>query len=334
MKDRIICIALALALLFLSATGVFASEKKVLHMLTALDTNEAKIYIEAFEKATGIKVEWVRMSAGECLARLKAESKNPQFSVWFGGPSPEYVAAAQSNLLEPFTPPGSDFLKPQYRDKDWNWVGFYFGAIGFACNTDWFKKNNLPYPTSWQDLLKPEFKGQISFAYPYTSGTSYTILATIVQLMGEERGFDYMKKLDANVHHYNKSGSACVTQAGLGEIAIGISFSHDVLAKGTSKGYPVKLIFPSEGTGYEIGAMAVVKGGPEPELARQFITWALSTECQDLMQQWFRIPLNPKARVAKGAVTPDQVKLINYDDIWAGQNQARLVEKWRSLLNK
>ncbi len=334
MKRRTACVLLTTALLIAISVGVLAAPAKVLHMLTALDTNEAKIYIEAFEKATGVKVEWVRMSAGECLARLKAEAKNPQFSIWFGGPSPEYIAATQSGLLEPFTPQGAEFLKLQHRDKDWRWVGFYFGAIGFACNTDWFAKNNVPYPTSWQDLLKPEFKGQISFAYPYTSGTAYTILATVVQLMGEDKGFEYMKKLDANVHHYNKSGSACVTQAGLGEIAIGLAFSHDVLAKGTSKGYPVKLVFPSEGTGYEIGAMAVVKGGPEPELARQFITWALSTDCQDLMQEWFRIPLNPKAKVAAGAVTPDQVKLIAYDDIWAGENQARLVEKWRSLLNK
>lgn len=334
MRSRVVCAFFAMVLLIAVSTSAVAAPAKVLHMLTALDQNEAKIYIEAFEKATGIKVEWVRMSAGECLARLKAEARNPQFSIWLGGPSPEYIAATQSGLLEPFTPPGAEFLKPNQRDKDWHWVGFYFGAIGFACNTEWFTKNNVAYPTSWQDLLKPEFKGQISLAYPYTSGTSYTILATVIQLMGEEKGFDYMKKLDANVHHYNSPGSACVTQVGLGEIAIGLAFSHDILAKGISKGYPIKMVFPSEGTGYEIGAMAVVKGGPEPELAKQFITWALSTQCQDLMREWFRIPLNPKAKVAEGAVTPDQVNLIAYDDIWAGENQKRLIEKWRALTNK
>ncbi|MGE5571568.1 MAG: hypothetical protein ACM3ZU_00925 [Bacteroidota bacterium] len=71
--------------------------------------------------------------------------------------------------------------------------------------------------------------------------------------------------------------------------------------------------------------MAVVKGGPEPELAKQSITWALSTQCQGLMKEWFRIPLNPK--VAESAVTPDQVNLIAYDEIWAGENQKRLIEK-------
>ena len=323
-----------LALLLILSAATVAAPARVLHLLTALDPNEAKIYIAAFERSTGVKVEWVRMSAGECLARLRAESRNPQFSVWFGGPSAEYVPASQAGVLESFRPEGSDFLSPQQRDASWNWVGFYFGALGFACNTDWFAKNNVPFPASWQDLLKPQLKGEISFAYPYTSGTAYTLLATMAQLLGEEKGLDYMKRLDANVHHYNTSGSACVTQAGLGEIAVGIAFSHDVMAKGTAKGYPVKLTFPSEGTGYEIGAMAVVRGGPEPDLAKQFITWELSTECQDLMQEWFRIPLNPRAKVAPGAVGPDQVKLIPYDDVWAGQNQARLIDKWREMTNK
>lgn len=334
MTRKLVRAFLICALLTCTMTSVFASPSKTLHMITALDPNEAKIYIDAFEKSSGIKVVWVRMSAGECLARLKAEARNPQFSMWLGGPSPEYIAATNSGLLEPYVPKGAEFLQPEHRDKDWHWVGFYFGAIGFGCNTEWFAKNKLDYPASWQDLLKPEFKGQISFAYPYTSGTAYTILATIVQLMGEEKGFEYMMALDKNVHHYNTSGSACVTQAGLGEIAISVAFTHDVMAKGISKGYPIALTLPSEGTGYEIGAMGLVKGGPEPEEAKEFIDWCMTTECQDLMQEWFRIPLNPEAKVAEGAVTRDQVNLISYDDVWAGENQAHLNEKWRELTNK
>ncbi len=307
----------------------------VLHMYTALDPNEAKVYIEAFTKDTKINVEWVRMSAGEVLTRLKAESKNPQVSFWFGGPSSEFIAGKKEGLLAAYNSPvGAPFLKGNLKDPQDFWTGFYFGAIGFGNNTSWFEKNKLPFPTSWQDLLKPEFKGNISIAYPYTSGTAFTTLATIVQIMGEDKAFDYWKKLDANIHHYNTSGSACITQAGLGEIAIGIAFSHDILAKGTSQGYPVKGSFPSEGTGYEIGGLGLVKGGPEPELGKKFIDWTLSKRAQDLMQVWFRIPLNPQAEVAKGATKASDVKLINYDDEWAGNNNKRLIEKWRQTIGK
>jgi len=329
----ILTVVFIVFLLFSSQSIVKAAD--VLHMYTALDPNEAKVYIEAFTKDTKINVEWVRMSAGEVLTRLKAESKNPQVSLWFGGPSSEFIAGKKEGLLIPYkSPVGAPFLKGNLKDPQDYWTGFYFGAIGFGNNTTWFEKNKVPLPTSWQDLLKPEFKGNISIAYPYTSGTAFTTLATIVQIMGEDKAFDYWKKLDANIHHYNTSGSACITQAGLGEIAIGIAFSHDILAKGTSQGYPVKGSFPSEGTGYEIGGLGLVKGGRELELGKKFIDWTLSKRAQDLMQVWFRIPLNPQAEVAKGATKASDVKLINYDDEWAGNNNKRLIEKWRQTIGK
>lgn len=333
-KLRIFALMLLVVVLCLSGQSI-AKSADVLHMYSALDPNEAKVYIEAFTKDTKINVEWVRMSAGEVLTRVKAEAKNPQVSIWFGGPSVEFIAARKEGLLIPYkSPVGAPFLKGNLKDPQDYWTGFYFGAIGFGNNTSWFEKNKVPFPKTWQDLLKPEFKGQISIAYPYTSGTSFTTLATLVQLMGEDKAYDYWKKLDANIHHYNTSGSACITQAGLGEIAIGIAFSHDILAKGTSKGYPIVGTFPTEGTGYEIGGLGLVKGGPEPELAKKFIDWSLSKRAQDLMQVWFRIPLNPQAEIAKGATKSSDVKLINYDDEWAGNNNKRLIDKWRQTIGK
>jgi len=329
----ILSVSVMVVLVF--ATQPTAKAAGVLRLYTALEPNEAKSYIEGFIKDTKINVEWVKMSAGEILTRLKAEAKNPQVGVWFGGPSVEFIAAKKEGLLAPYNSPvGSAFLKGNLKDPQDYWSGFYFGAIGFGNNTNWFEKNKIPYPTSWEDLIKPEFKSNISMAYPYTSGTSYTVLATLVQLMGEDKAFDYWKKLEPNMHHYNTSGPAAVTQAGLGEIAIGIAFSHDIIGKGTSQGYPIKATFPKEGTGYEIGALGLVKGGPELELGKKFIDWALSKQAQDLMKVWFRIPLNPQAEIAAGATKASDVKLINYDYEWAGANNKRLIEKWRQTIGK
>jgi iron(III) transport system substrate-binding protein len=335
MKHRKVITSLLLLGIFVFVGPSISNAADVLHMYTALEANEAKSYIEAFIKDTNINVEWVKLSAGEILTRLRAEAKNPQVSVWYGGPSVEFIAGKKESLLAPYNSPvGAPFLKGNLKDSADYWSGIYFGAIGFGNNTNFFEKNKLAYPTSWQDLLKPELKANISMAYPYTSGTSYTVLATLVQLMGEDKAFDYWKKLEPNIHHYNTSGPAAVTQAGLGEIAIGIAFSHDILGKGTSKGYPVKATFPSEGTGYEIGAMGLVRGGPEPELGKKFIDWALSKRAQDLMKVWFRIPLNPQAEIASGAIKASDVKLINYDYEWAGSNNKRLIEKWRQTIGK
>ena len=77
-------------------TGLTAS--KVLHMYTAFDTEQAKYYIDAFEKETGIDVEWVRMSSGEVSARMEAESANPQASVWHAGSNTDHINAAKKGL--------------------------------------------------------------------------------------------------------------------------------------------------------------------------------------------------------------------------------------------
>jgi iron(III) transport system substrate-binding protein len=323
---------LTIGVALLWGTPVLAGQ--VLHMYTALDTAETQLYIPEFEKDTGIKVEWVRLSSGEVLARLRAEAKNPQVSIWFGGPSQDHIAGKKAGISMPYKPPLDWTLQANTHDSDWNWVGFYFGAIGFGSNTDFLKKAGAPAPASWEDLLKPAYKGQISIAFPYTSGTSYTVLATLVQMMGEDKAFEYWRKLHPSIHHYDKSGSAPVTQAGLGEVGVAVSFSHDIIAKGSAKGYPIAITFPREGTGYEIGAMSLIKGGPEPEVAKKFIDWALSVRAQNLMQQWFRIPLNPKAEVAKGAVKADQVKLINFDAVKAGDDRDRLIKRWRSEIGQ
>jgi len=329
---RRILTILTIGVAVLWGTPVLAGQ--VLHMYSALDTAETQLYIPEFEKDTGIKVEWVRLSSGEVLARLRAEAKNPQVSIWFGGPSQDHIAGKKAGISMPYKPPLDWTLQANAHDLDWQWVGYYFGAIGFGSNADFLKKAGVPAPASWEDLLKPAFKGQVAIAFPYTSGTSYTVLATLVQMMGEDKAFEYWRKLHPSIHHYDKSGSAPVTQAGLGEVGIAVSFSHDIIAKGSAKGYPIAITFPKEGTGFEIGAMSLIKGGPEPELAKKFVDWALSVRAQNLMQQWFRIPLNPKAEVAKGAVKADQVKLINFDAVKAGEDRDRLIKRWRSEIGQ
>ena len=314
-----------------SPAPVTDANNDVLYLYTALDTNEAKIYIRAFEEESGIQVHWVRLSAGEVLVRIRSERTNPQVALWFGGPSPEFIVAKREGLLAPYAP-HIDFDPPTGTfDEAHHWTGFYFGAIGFASNTEILERKGISPPTSWYDLLKPQLQGEISVAYAYTSGTANTLLAAIVQMMGEDAGFDYIARLDRNVHHYNRSGSACVTQVGFGEVAVGIAFSHDIVKKGPAKGYPVVLSFPKEGTGFEIGAMALVKGGPNQIAAKRFMDWALSVRAQNLMRKWFRTPLNPNAEVAEGAITADKVKLIEFDSIWAANHRQRLVERWREV---
>lgn len=321
-----------LASIFIALTvGAYGqgAASKELTVYTALPESETPTYFNEFEKDTGIKILFVRLSAGEILARVKAEKGNPQASLWHGGSYDNFIAAMGDNLLEPYQSPELANVPKEYIDKNGIANPFYVGAIGFACNSDWFKKKNLPYPTSWDDLLKPEFKGQVSMAHPGTSGTSYTILATLVQMRGEDKAIEYFKALNQNIRQYTKSGTAPPLQVGLGEAAIGITFSHDGL-KPSAEGYPVALSFPKDGTGYEIGCLGIIKGGPAKELAnaKRFIDWTISKRGQELFEinKSFRLPVNRTATPPKGAIKISDLKVIAYDPIWAGKNRKMLVE--------
>ena len=306
---------------------------KELTVYTALPEVEIPIYFNAFEKDTGIKVNYIRLSSGEVLARLQAEKNNPNASVFHGGSTDNFIQAIGQGLLEKYTSPESKNVPEEYLDKEGYWTPFYIGAISFACNKDWFTKNKLKYPESWDDLLKPEFKGQVSMAHPSTSGTSYTVLATLVQLMGEEKAFEYMKKLNSSVRQYTKSGAAPPMEVGLGEAAIALTFAHDGL-KPVGEGYPIELSFPKDGTGYEIGGLSIIKGGPEKEKdnAKAFIDWCVSKAGQELFDvaKSYRVPLNKAATPPKGAIKIADLKTIKYDAQWAGDNRKRLIERFTS----
>ena len=176
-------------------------------------------------------------------------------------------------------------------------IGIYSGALGYGYNTDLLAANNLPAPSSWADLTKPEYKGHVQMANPNSSGTAYTTLATMMQLFGEDGGFDFMKGLHSNINQYTKSGSAPIKAAGRCETTIGIVFMHDAV-KQAVKGFPVKVVAPAEGTGYEIGSMSIIDGARNMKEAKAFYDWALSADAQNLALEVnaFQVPSNTGAK--------------------------------------
>ncbi|MFA5837381.1 MAG: ABC transporter substrate-binding protein [Bellilinea sp.] len=286
---------------------------------------------QEFEAKYGITVNYVRMSSGEALARVNAEKDNPQFDIWWGGPIDSFISAKESGLLEPYDSPNyANLVDPaKTKDADNQWVGIYMGSLGFATNTDWLAANpGVEAPTSWDDLLKPEFKGQIMVAHPSSSGTSYTALATILQIKGEEAGWEFIKQYAAQVSQFTKSGAAPAKFVGQGEAAVGIVFSHDIVNEIDNNKLPLKLTFPAEGTGYEIGGMGIMKGAKHIQAAKLWFDWALTAEAQALGPTYKAY----QAPTVKGVTLshPElmEVNLIDYDFQWAGTNKKAFVERF------
>jgi iron(III) transport system substrate-binding protein len=289
----------------------------------------------SFEEKTGITVDMTRKSSGETYAQVRAEAANPKGDVWWGGTGDPHLQAAEEELTEVYESSMRgelhDWAIRQAEASGNRTVGVYSGALGYGYNKDLLAKNGLPEPKCWADLTKPEYKGHIQMANPNSSGTAYTMLATMVQLMGEDQGFDYLKALHKNINQYTKSGSAPIKAAGLGETTIGIVFMHDAVAQ-TAAGFPIVTVAPCEGTGYEIGSMSIIKGARNEDEAKQFYDWALSAEMQSRAKdvKSFQLPSNKAAEVSP--LTPDlsTIKLIDYDfkKYGSSDERKRLLKKW------
>jgi iron(III) transport system substrate-binding protein len=294
-----------------------------------------QLVIAEFTKATGIKVAMTRKSSGETFAQIKAEASNPKGDVWWGGTGDPHLQAAEESLTLEYRSPRLGELQAwatnQAKASNYRTVGVYAGALGFGYNTELVAKKKLPEPKCWKDLTRPDLKGEVQVADPNSSGTSYTMLATMVQLLGEAEAFEYFKKLHRNVNQYTKSGSSPIKAAAQGETTVGIVFMHDAVTMAV-RGAPIKVVAPCEGTGYEVGSMSIIKGARNLESAKRFYDWALTAAAQSLgaKAEAYQVPSN------KGAATPPQapklgeIKLIDYDFAKYGTaaERKRLLEKW------
>ena len=293
-----------------------------------------------FEKSTGTKVAVIQKATGEMLAQIKAERENPKGDVWWAGPGDSYLQAAEEGLLDEYRSPNVAQLYPwaqRITDISRNRVsGVYGGIIAIGYNTELVAKKKLPVPACWKDLLNPAYKGEVMLGNPNASGTAYLMLATLVQVMGEEPAFDYMKKLHPNVNQYARSGIGPMTAVTRGETALGSTVLHGVVNE-IARGFPVLPVLPCEGVGYEIGSTAIIKGTRNSDAARKFVDFALSPAGQQigLDVKEYAIPTNRNVTLPPQVPNLSQFKVIDYDfaKYGASAERKRLLERWEKEVN-
>jgi iron(III) transport system substrate-binding protein len=294
--------------------------------------NYAKPMMDAFTKASGIPVKFVRFSSGEALARVVAEKNNPQIDVLFGGPVETFTAGQGQGVIEPYAPPAAADLPARFKDPNGMWTAIADDPLVFMTNTEFLKKNNLKAPASWDDLLNPAYKGMLQMADARTSGTAVTRIFSILQVhnRNEDEAFAYMKKLRQNVQVYTKSGGGGTLPTGLGQAGGGIFFIVDALFT-RQKGYDVQISFPKEGIGSAAECIALIKGAKNPDAGKKLIDWATSADMQSLLapNKINFIPANPKVKTDPSlAKVLEGANIIEIDDKWAGENRKRIVNKW------
>jgi iron(III) transport system substrate-binding protein len=326
--------------LVLSALAGSAAAQGQVNVICSVQAEWCNMIATVYARTTGARVNMQMKGSGEALAQLIAEKENPKTDVWFGGTGDPHLQAAEQGLTleykSPLLPQLHDWAQQQARQSGYKTVGIYSGPLGFGYNPELLARKKLPVPKTWADLTRAEYKGEVQVANPASSGTAYTMIATLVQLMGEEKAFEYLKSLHRNVGNYPRSGTGPIKAVARGETALSISFVHDGPGE-KMQGFPVETITPSDGTGAEIGSMSLIKGSRNLDAAKKFYEWALTPAAQEMAAaaKSFQLPSNKGAKV--DARVPDfrKIKFINYDyaKYGASAERRRLIARWEREVN-
>lgn len=310
---------------------------------TALEDDQLQAYLDLFESAyPDIQVDLVRDSTGIITARLLAEKDNPQADAVWGLAASSLLVAEQEGILEAYAPAGLERVRESFRDSKNppTWVGIDEWESAFCVNTFELEALGLPLPTSWADLAKPEYEGQIVMSNPNSSGTGFLSVSAMLQLeqggevadyegdLADMKGWDYLSQLHENIAVYTHSGSKPCVMAATGEYPIGIAFGFRGIQE-RDDGAPLEVVFPEEGSGWELEANALVKRAEIDPAARTFLDWAISDEAMRAYAENFALTSVPTdVPVPEGFPEDPEAQLIENDFTWAATHRDAILALW------
>lgn len=325
-RGKFLSIVMALALVACFGEAACAA---TLNAYTVMPEKYASQVFEQFTKDTGIKVNFIRFSSGEALARLTAEKKNPQVDILLGGPADVYTAGCDAGVFAEYAPKEQALTPAEYRDPGNRWTGIGLIPLCFLTNTDFLKEHNMKAPESWQDLLDPAYKNGLQMADARTSGTATERIYSLIAVYGVDGAFDYQKKLHQNIQLYTKSGAGGALPIAQGQAASGIFYLVDALDI-VQQGYPVVITYPKEGVTFGIEATGIVEGAKNLDEAKAFVDWATSKKLGELFlaKKINYIPVVTGLKIDNPALDTSHVKLLSVGAEHKGDKRKEYVDRW------
>jgi iron(III) transport system substrate-binding protein len=307
----------------------FAQGKVVVY--TSNDSNLNRFIFEAFKKETGIEVEGVEAGSGVVFRRVASEKDRPLGDIVWG--VSRTLLRSNKALLAPYASKNKDSVPAHFRDPEDLWIGTNVHLLVILQNT-----KQLPEaqgPRTWSDLLKPEYKGKVAFTDPANSGSAYSNVTMWAQMWGNnDAAWEKVSQVIANTRVLNRS-SLVFQGVGNGEFALGISLEYAGYLW-ASNGAPVKVIYPTDGTVAQMEGVAIIKGGPNAENAKQFVDYVSRKDVREaILKLAFRRPARQDLDLSKlpGAMPQlSDVKLVDYDeDVWV-EKRVETAQKIQSII--
>ena len=272
-------------------------------------------------------------AAGELQTRIRTEKASPKADIFIGGSSEFHDPLGKEGLLDAYIAPNAKDIAAQFKEATGLWTGWYTGIFGFISNNTRISEVGGKKPATWDDLLDPAWKGKLVLPSPVTTGGGYIFIATQIFRFNrdEAKAMDFMKKLHVNIAQYVPTSPGALTLIDQGQFVGCPNWAHDILTE-KGKGNPIDLTVPSD-TGFEVGAVSIVKGTKSLAAAQALVNWSITKEAGDLnVKLSNRGSTRTDVAPAAGAPKLTEVKLVNYDRQWATDNKDRIIKMWQQTV--
>lgn len=293
----------------------------------------AGLIAEYIQDQLGVEVRFQALSHGVIRSKVQAEAPNFGADLVTNAGFPLLQKAKEEGWSVPYHSPTWADADAEWADPDgyW-WINSRWNFV-LVANKERISQAGLEMPKSWDDLLKPQWKGEIVMPSPATSGTAYMMLYSFMteygfnRDRGEEGGWEYLDALNKNVHHYTRGGNAPTDLVGRGEFMLGITSDEQVLPR-LKEGYPITMIIPEEGIGFGMQGAAILAGTDQLFTVQKVVDLLGTEEFSKFLADSAGYTTRfPDAAPALYADEPPRY-IPNIDLGWALSARERILKEW------
>jgi iron(III) transport system substrate-binding protein len=247
------------------------------------------------ERYPDANVQFLDMGSRQILERVTVERNRPQADIWWGASHTSFQTAADDNLLAPYRPSWANSVPASSRDQNDRWYGTYETPQVIAYNSD--AVSTLEAPRDWDDVIDPKWRDKVLIRNPNPSDTMRAIFGAMIWRFykntgSTDGGYDWLRKLDANVHEYTADGTLLMQKLARREGLVTMWDMPDVRLYKEQKNLPVAYTIPASGTPVIIDGIAIIRGAPNEEEAKRFYEFVTTPESLAYAaQKYYRIPV-------------------------------------------
>jgi len=267
-----------------------------------------KAFADYAKEKWGVTVKVSAIPAGTPVAygRIVEWKGRPEVDIFWGGESALFEKLAEQKLLQKVEiakelwesiPASIGRPKPiPLKDRDGFWIGTALEPYGLVYHPKKIQRLGIAEPKEWDDLLNPKLRGEVAQCAPTRSSSSNATYEVILSMYGEDRGWDWLKKLAGNTGHFTARSRDVPTVVAKGEYTAGFAVPSYMAFEEKLAGFDIKFVAPKNAF-VTPEPMAILAGARNPKAARAFTEFLLSERGQRVVMERVLFPITPKYKV-------------------------------------